>query len=223
MEAHVRTTRKHAFVLRQDDLQKIWKLLENRIGTVDASAECSDDMERVFDTWEELASYDNPPRKKITKLSVESHSDDREKYADVSFSAQESEGIRIWIRASEQLGSEIKDKISDILDGTKPWYSFLARENSLLFLILTVVVVFLSRLLETLETLAVKILVTIPLGIIMGLIARRLVEPWFWLFPVGYFALGQGEHRYEIGEKVRWGIVIAFVVSFAASMASLIW
>ena len=60
-------------------------------------------------------------------------------------------------------------------------------------------------------------------SVILIFVYKRLDELRTWLFPVGYFAFGQGEHRYEIREKVHWGIIITFVVSLAASMVRLIW
>ena len=242
MKTEITTIHKHAFVVRLSDLGKLWKLLESRIGAVTASAECSDEMEREFDAWEELASYENSPTKKIIKLSIESHSDDLKKFVHIKFLGKRFGGILIYIRAREQLISEVKDKMSNILDGTKPWYSFLARLGSSLLAALTWVVLwFLCRPWELSETLrlpvweTLRLPVWLPFVVLLGFmillgtviityVDRGLRKPWSWLFPMGYFALGQGEQRYEIGERIRLGIIIGLPISLAASvLVNLVW
>ena len=240
------TIHKHAFVIRLYDLEKLWKLLEAHIGTVTASAECSDEMEREFDAWEELASYDNPPAKKIIRLSIESRSDDWKRFVHIRFIGDIFVSTVILIRAQEQLISEIKDKISDTLDGTKPWYSFLARFGSYLLVALSWVILWvlywpqgLSEIILSLpawETLRLPVwspfVVLIGFTILLVLIGSAILiyadkglrKPWSWLFPVGYFAIGQGERRYEIGERIRLGIIIGLPLSFVASLlVSLVW
>lgn len=233
MKAEFRTTRNHAFVVRQDDLSKIWRLLEDHVGHVKASGECSDDMVRQFDNWEQLASYDNPSMKKILKLSIQSRSDDREKSAHVDFSYNWWATIYIRIEAPEKDGTEVKDKIYDILDGIKPWYSVLAGVDFnyllLFFWVMYLVwyIVFGPSLPVSSSRSAafyvVFFLIVLTLGLAIHISTQRLNKLWSWLFPVGYFALGQGEQRYKTVEKVQWGIVVAFIVSLAASMVSFFW
>ena len=243
MKTSVNTRREHAFVVRLADLQKLWKLLEDRIGTVKTSLKCSDDIEREFDDLEELISYDNSPAKEAIELSIKSRTKDWQKSATIDFSHKEWSGssIHIQIETSEQECLEVKDKIFDVLDGTKPWYSFLARADSFRlfeFLLLTSLVVSgyfsLSRLLGmsvTSKEIALGNFIhlfnlMVVLGIIGGAImiftAKRLNKLRSWIFPVSCFAFGQGEQRYETKEKARWGIIIAFLVSLAASMVGLL-
>lgn len=249
MKAHIRTERKHAFVVRQDDLQKIWRLLEDRIGVVNASAECSDDMVREFDNWEQLASYDNPPTKQIMELSIKTTSESWKNSVRFSYRPSDSpvSSIDFQVEMAEQVGAEIKDKIYDILDGTKPWYSALTRVDftglvpTILFMYLLLYIFYYiifnlyisNPPAGTLEASPKKGLesyififllpILLVLGFIVYSITQKLNKLWSWLFPIGYFALGQGKHRYEIAEKIRWGVIIAFVVSLAASVVGLLW
>ena len=234
MKTTIRTRREHAFVVRLPDLQKLWELLEDRIGTAEASAECSDDIERKFDAWKQLASYDNPPAKEIIKLSISSRSKNWSKSTKVDFSDDQwsNSSIRILVEAPEQVCLEVKDKIFDILDGTKPWYSFLARVDflsplSLLSLFLCILLTYLAvKTHVSLDRLSKTSITNIELGIIGGIIivyaAKGLDKLKSWLFPVSCFAFGQGEQRYKTREKVQ-GIIIAFVVSLTASMVKFIW
>ena len=235
MKAKFHTTRNHAFVVHQDDLSKIWKLLEDRIGPVYASGECSDDVVRKFDDWKSLASYDNPPMKKILKLSIRSRSDDWQKSADVDFSDNRWLPINIRIEAPEKVGVEIKDKISDVLDGIKPWYSILTGvdfNNFLLFFWFSYLmwhIVFrpstpaAPNTSEDYIVLGFLVVLMLVLVLVIHLCTQRLTKLWAWLFPVGFFALGQGEQRYKRIENIQWGIGIAFLVSLAASTVGLLW
>ena len=214
-------------------------LLGDRIGTVKASLKCSDDVEREFDDLEELVSYDNSPTKEVIELSIKSRTEDWQKSATIDFSHKEwsSSSIHIQIETSEQEYLEVKDKIFDVLDGTKPWYSFLARTDSFRlfdFLIWTSLMVSgyfslrsllgpsvtseeleFRNFIHLLNAMVVLAIIGVP---IMVFVAKRLNKLRSWLFPVSCYAFGQGEQRYETREKVRWGIIIAFLVSLAASM-----
>ena len=55
------------------------------------------------------------------------------------------------------------------------------------------------------------------LGISVGItyLAYRLQKI---IFPYGTFLLGQEQHRFEILEKYRWGVGVAFVVSFIVGL-----
>ena len=37
-----------------------------------------------------------------------------------------------------------------------------------------------------------------------------------FLFPKGFFTIGQGVSQFNLLEKIRWGVIIGFFVSFAA-------
>lgn len=119
MKVYINTERKHACVLRSSDIKKLWTLLEDDVGTVNARIKCSDDGTREFNDLEKLTLYENPPAKHIVSLYIKSRSDDWGKSVDLAFSNNEFSSIDISIEAQEQSASEIRGKISDILDGTR--------------------------------------------------------------------------------------------------------
>ena len=57
------------------------------------------------------------------ELTMDARSDDLETYVTVEFSDGVWATIIVSIRATDRIGADIKEKILDILDGTKPWYS----------------------------------------------------------------------------------------------------
>lgn len=70
MKTSISSTRKHAYVVWLSDLEKLYRLLEERVGSVTVRAQCSDEMKREFETWQEVACYDNVPSKKIMSLCL---------------------------------------------------------------------------------------------------------------------------------------------------------
>ena len=230
MKESISTTRNHAFVVRSSDLENLWKVLEDRVGTVTASAKCSDDVEREFDDLKELLSYDNAPTRKIVELSVNSVSYRekyfREKSVRISFSSQF--GIHINIEIKGQVDSALRDKIFGILAGIRPWYSFLTPRASSFD-----------------HFVGLLIYLLIGIGIYIGFFfglgepawqflslddASKSTKQWFFLFlsfvvvsfmmglnelrvrvfPLCCFALGQEMRRDETRDRVRW-IIIAIL------------
>ena len=232
MEASVSKERKHAFILKQSDLKKMCDLFEERIGSVSIEINCADGIDRKFSNWEQLAAFDNPPKKQIEYLSLNTRSDDYKKSAYLHFSKSSWQSISFRAQGAEQMVSKLYEDINDILDGLQPWYSKLARLE--FFYIIGFVFGFAYMIfmfsLPNKPTDAGKGLPIEKalLGVII-FICIFLVPPFFiWLlnklrarfFPLATFALGQGEHRYYIDEKIRWTIVIGFVVSLTASIVA---
>ena len=54
-----------AFVVGPTDLKKLIELLEKRVGVVDISADCVDEIERKFNTVEDINTYENSKSKRF--------------------------------------------------------------------------------------------------------------------------------------------------------------
>ena len=215
-------------VVSLSDLKKLFKLLEDRIGTVTVSARCSDDMVREFDTWEEIASYDNPPSKKIIGLSIEAHNYNIEesvsiKYHDKSHSDIYSSNISIDIRGKEDFCLDMKNRISGIVEQIKPWYSFLSHNNykmfivSYIFLYLIIRFLIYDNMVEyiNIDNIFIDALIIVSMIFFILILLARLRSSFF---PSSYFALGHGKERYKIADRVRWGIIISIAASFVAPL-----
>jgi len=226
MKLHINTERKHACVLHSSDIKKLWTLLEDEVGTVCARIKCSDDGTREFDDLEELSLYENPPAKQIVSLYIRSHSDDWKKSVDVDFSNNEFSSIDISIEAQEQSAAEIRGRISDILDGTKPRYNYLAliHTSPLALTVVSFVVIFVSVIFaiyiweDFLGFEYVRQLLHIfgyTVSILMGLgwLRRRLL-------PMCFFSLGQGEQRYRrlaTTHKTILGLLATSIISLVVA------
>ena len=218
-----------AFVLRPDDVRKIYDTLVQQVGSVHFSAECSDGITRDFDTIEELDSYENPSAKAITDLRIRSRSVQTSgtvstiEWATLTFSSYSE--ISILIRGSERDGLALRNDIEDIIDGMRPWHAFITRSlesNAFGFTSLFLWVVFIIYLYienrpppdyEPDPSIEVPlwgvavvlasfglVFLVIPIGLLS--VSDKIQE---WLFPGSYFALGrQAGSRYDKQEKFRW-------------------
>lgn len=237
MKESISEKRNHASLVRSEQLEKLWMHLAEHVGTVIATAECADNVEREFDDLKELLKYENAKARRIVDFSVKSGSYSR-KYVNIRFSSEN--GIQIEIKAQGRVDAELKEKIYDILADVKPWYAFLAPR------------VFPSdRIVSDLIYLLIGVGVYIGLLIVLSEIAVRLVSLdraskstqelfavsllgvtafFMWvlnrlrvhIFPLCCFALGQGERRYEISERVRWGFIFVLLGSLVSVLVSLI-
>src|SRR4030042_493905 len=101
MEARAQYERKHAFIVKSTDIEKLWSLLESCIGFVSIQIRCADGIEREFDNKKELKSFDNPPAKRIIRLSFNAHSENYHRFAELTFSEQSWPPIELRIKGTE--------------------------------------------------------------------------------------------------------------------------
>lgn len=227
-----------SFIVKEKSLGKLIKLLNERIGEVEITAKCSDDITRVFKDVSSLASFENSREKRINLLDISAESDDRENRASIEFSSESyPNGIYIRATAQDDIVTNLRNDICEIIDGLKPWYHILSKTNFFIFLYAFGAFYFLlifglffalergwtsTRYAETIAKspvttsfLLVSSAVCVPL---LAYIATRLQQI---LFPQAIFLLGQEIVRYETLEKIRWGFVIAFIASFLSGIVLL--
>jgi hypothetical protein len=235
MEASVFNERKHAFVLKQSGLKKIWDLFEARIGSVSVETGCADGIDRKFSDWKQLTAFDNPPQKQIVSLSIDARADNWSKSANLRFSKSSWRSIELRLQGTEQVVSRLYNDINDILDGVRPWYSMFARIDFFYiigFICWFAFMVFMVSLPNKptnaweglpIEKAILAVIIFICVFLVPAIFIWLLNKLRVRFFPCATFALGQGEQRYHLDEKIRWSIVIGFVVSLVASLiASLI-
>ena len=234
-------TLSQAFVIGPDELKKLVDLLQGRIGKVSISADCIDKIERKFSAVKELIDYENPKSKRICRIYLSAR-DGFEKSATITFGdfSSFSGGVSLNITAREDVVVRLKDKIWDIVAGTRPWYNPLAGFNFTNITHWVVYFFFIFSGLVLIRFLSFKfglisdskdgieirsqiwvfiLLLSVIFGIVCCIFLTKLSK---WLFPSGVFMIGQGKSRFETLKRVRWGVVIPFAVSFAAGCLLLI-
>ncbi len=231
----------HAFVVGPDELKKLVGLLQECIGEVSLSVDCIDKLQREFPTVKDLIDYENPKSKRICRIYLSAR-EDIEKSATITFrdASSFSGGVSLSITAREDVVLRLKDKMLDIVAGTRPWYNSLARsdlasQTGLVFYFLSFLGVI---VLSTFIAFKFGLISDSKEGMEFGDQLRSFI--WFtsaifvivylaffskllkWLFPLAVFTIGQGEYRFETLKRVQWGVVISLAVSLAAGCLLLI-
>lgn len=216
-----------AFALNSKQMSKLCGTLTEQIGKVEIEFQCSDKVTRTYDMIQNALEYENPSEKQIISLRLSSRSEDCKKSASLEFHWT---GISIRLTASEHDLSNLRSDLLDIIGGTRTWYSSFARldfvpAGSILITIVSCTYIagmmfgWIEPVIQEYAIWNLIFLLTPFLWVCLGIILNKF---WRQIFPVGDFLVGQGQQRYEDMEKVRWGIVIAFLVSLLAGFVPLL-
>jgi predicted lysophospholipase L1 biosynthesis ABC-type transport system permease subunit len=134
------------------------------------------------------------------------------------------------LRGEEACISSLRTSLTDVLDGMRPWYSWIAMVDLFLvwFPILTVPYLLLQALgLSRSSSSKVEIpfrTAVYMLAVVVGALAAIAFVIWGTsrlrsrFFPVSTFAIGQGLGRHQLDEQIRWVVIVGFLVSVAASI-----
>lgn len=223
-----------AFVVGPDELNKLVELLEKRIGKVSISADCIDKIQRKFTTVKDLIDYENPKSKRICRIYLTAR-EGFEKSATIAFSDSSSfsGGVSLSITAREDVVLRLKDKILDIVEGTRRWYNPLtpfdltsATHWGIYFLFIFVAVILIGSIASKFGLISdskegierrdqIRIFILLP-SFILAYFAF-LSKPFKWLFPLGVFTIGQGKSRFK---SLKWGqrVVITSAVSLTVGL-----
>ena len=232
MDARYSDHLEHTFVVSPDHLKKLVELLQKRIGKVNISADCADKIERKFNTVKDFIAYENPKSKKIRRIYLTAQSDNYSKSATIVFrdSFYVGSGISIDVAGREDVVSRLKEEILDIVIGMRAWYNFTFnfKVGMIISIVLGMIIgAFLAASHEGKDISFITYLRDV------GPIYLMLAGPFVFfvflflqlrehLFPQVVFTIGQGQSRFKLLEKMRWGVVIGFGVSFAAGLVVLI-
>jgi hypothetical protein len=224
-----------AFVLSEDAFKKLCKLLDERIGHLEIKADCTDQLTREFKDAADLAKYENTKGKDIVNLSISARSDNHDKRSDIKFSGKGIFGVCIDISADDGVLTRLRSDITDIVSGTRPWFSIIACVD-FFFLGLGLFYMMCFALIGYAAIIALR-LPKVPIeaadarmsalvngiGMVFFIGFTAIVGGTYKLrnvvFPRSVFLLGQGKDRYRIIERFQWGVIIAFLVSFTAGIA----
>ena len=223
-----------AFIVGPDELKKLIELLQKRIGEVTIRVDCIDKIERKFSTVKELIDYENPKSKRIRRIHLSARSDNYSKSATIVFRGSFFMGVSINVNGREDVVSRLKEDILDIVTGMRPWYDIVY--NSKVSITISFIFGMISMLwiLSALgykigeiglinflrDVMPIQLIASIMFVVVWWFLLKK---PYGYLFPQASFLIGQGKSRFKTLEKVRWGVVIAFFVSFAAGLVPLIW
>jgi hypothetical protein len=220
MEAHAKFDIKKAFVLKSEDIAKIWKIFEDNGMEVIATITCSDDFVRKFEKYEKIIQYENAKRSSIIKLDIEGRCNNPYTRAEISFGYLDLKPLHVSIRGDENLVLPMRIRIGDILHGIKPWYSCIATMDFLN--IIFPILIFLWTLLSLMSSGESKTAMSFDKALINSTVVISVLcligiscwgISWLrkYLFPIHTFAIGQGLERHNFNENLRRTGVSFFV------------
>ena len=222
------TARTQAFVVGAKELEKLWEILES-FGDVEASVEYSNGRKLVYRNCKELTADENPKTRRAIQLVMTSKADYKERAITIRFLDQRSKNALVSIEKGDENDLVTQNKLSDIIEGTKPWYSFLARQK-LPFVLCYVY--FAALGIDTwyrwpkvvkLADMPWEPISFATLGFILAVVLTVVVMEgldtlWRLLFPMGEYAWGQGEKRQKTRAKFHWAVLIPGVLTALGSL-----
>lgn len=230
MESTLRLERKHAFVLSEADLKKVWNSLEESFGAVSVDVGFTDNIEIKVDSLEQLLSFENSKKSSIKRIEFNAIDEKRENRGTATFENVEYRSIQIKASGNYEIITRFGDTFEEIIDGLKPWYSRLCKLDFFFIFFIIGCVVFTSftlllmtipdapehKSIELSKAIMAYSITLSAFGLIV-LAAWGLNKVRSYCFPIASFAIGQGKERHRVMENIRWGVVVAFAVSFSAS------
>jgi len=229
MKAEVKKSETRTFVIEEKHIKDIWELLQSRIGPPEITILCTDDIERRYDTWKNFILFDNSKSKEIKEIAINAESKDHSKQASINFSSSISSQVYMRIKASEQVVVRLNSDIEDILDNVKPWYSKFVKIDffyiimfafafGTMYFYITHPNVETNNKSDGNEALAVLVLLSIMATVVVVSILLNKLRSRY--FPTSVFAIAKGLDRYKFDEKIRWTVIVGFVISVVASLFS---
>lgn len=231
-------TWKHAYVLEDDDIKKLWKLLDERMGNVKAVLRCLHDTNLEATETKHVLSYENPAERRVLSMLMTARSDDFASSARIDFREGNwwSRGINVTITGRDDVVQRLNESLRLTFSGTRPWFWWLTRVD------------YIGLFFNVWALVWLLLLVLLWAGILGGSTPNQPQQPqshpnqahpltwgvlmccvvggcgWIlnrfsrWAFPSSSYGIGQGKKRYKTMENARWGVFMALVVGVVASV-----
>ena len=227
------TLETRAFVLNWTSLEQLHSSVSARLPKISISAKCSDQLDREFASLQELKDFGNPSRAAIQELKVTGRDSERDQRFSISLSNERRFNVRISLDANEEDAIPLNDLATDSVDSLRPWYSWVARADwywlvlggwlgTQLILVALKLALAGDKVIafsNSVPTTARDVLKSVLIGFapLAAGFALNSVRDRF--FPVGTFAIGQGELRHTSAEVTRTVLIAGLAVSIVTSIA----
>jgi len=228
------------FVIRKTEIESLTRLLEKHVGTPTGRIKCADGIFRELPVVPDLLQYENSSSRAIIDLQLEAKSNDRSKEASIDFSSSKWRGVSLTFRADEDTIFTLRTGTLEIIDGARPWYGPIQAVNFVSIGVLAILVLWFAAMLTVaisktskskLKTskklsnkdMAIGNLVAIGALATIFALCTALNMLRDALFPRAFFAIGQGVDRFQMLEKIHWGIIITTLLTMLHSFAILTW
>lgn len=219
-----------AFLLEEDDLKEINKLLTNRIGETRIEARCIHDTTLKMNSVGELLNYGNAKSKRIIGITFYAVDHEKEKAAYVRFGGGKSSTISVTVEARSDVVEKLSSELRDIILGTKCWYNGIDSIEKFFFFLLPIISFFaISSTFDfwssyyqsegkvySFTNSVILVFVVMLLSLLVMSFAFFLI---IYCFPRRYYLIGQAKKRHKNLAMVQGVVVLGFFVSLAAGIA----
>jgi|GEM_PF-4059025 len=220
------------YVLTAGELSKLYDSLEQLSLKPKLEIQCADGIEREFSGLGDLLNFENPPNKDIQRLRIRARSEDLKTYVSIKLDNSRWHNIALSVEGREEDVIQMSEQVDERLAAMRPWYSFWARFDmswlpGILFATFFAGVA-LATYIRRGDQPAPKSpnysfgdwSLIILLGLtptILGFLLNRVRRG---TFPMGVFAIGQGEKRHTDKEVLRTVVFVGFIISFLSSIVA---
>ena len=224
------------YVMTPDELTKLCQGIADFAPEIEFDVKCKDSVKRSFSLLTELLEFENPTKKDINVLSIQARSKNSDTKVWLKFDKDSSSNILISIDGNEEATSAISDLVEDRLSAMKPWYSFVAKTDFTLILLVSLLALILGMSLAIVlgmvggadrppSPITIRESITGQMFAVASIIAPFIFGYFLnrgraAVFPMGVIALGQGAKRHSDKELVRTLVVVGFFVSLASSIVA---
>lgn len=228
------------FVLKWMDIEKFLESVKQYLPRMSISASCTDRLNRTFADIDELRKFNNSQRTAIAELEIIASDDKRSQRFSMALSNNERHNVRISLDADESIAIHVNDLYQDFLDSVRPWYSWIARADAYfvvfgiwLFALLGLLAAILFKLFQLFSLLEAKsipfkwpkfevpgtvFLSSVLIGLVVPFVVAAINRFRSKFFPMGTFAFGDGENRYNRDEVIRTVVIAGFAISVVSGL-----
>jgi hypothetical protein len=236
VEAKKETELNLAFVLLKKDLSRLNEIVRGYLGSnadVSFRVTCANNTTLTWDSITPVHDYDNARKKQIDKLVISGTSENRKKRVSIVLKRTRNPyivPIEITVTGEDVTEASVQNtfqSLEETCEGMAPWFGWVATVNILkvlLYCLLTLIIAAglgvahygIEHVFPSGPRTAINILIGAVAGWVVPSILHYIHHQYF---PKGTFAIGQGERRHQNAEVIRIGIIVAFLVSVASSVA----
>lgn len=229
------------FILRDEHLTKLNTIVRDYLGTnprLRWYLECKHNLTLEYDAVADVRKYENHKSRKIICLWIYGTSEDRERTISIFLRSFRHSTANIKLEGPGATVMTLQAKLSDFLESMKPWYTEIAKPRfyygfplALSFVPFLYLIITRGVHLEDLNqhpevTWRSVAALAINAVCVFG-VSSIIYSIQDWLFPSGFFAIGQGVEREQRLSKWRslilvvigLGLVLGVVSSVIATLA----
>ena len=201
-----------AFILDEEKVKSLSKILHNRVGEASISTICADDATRRFESVDKFLEYENARDRRIISLSLHSYSKDRASEENgkigITYSTKyKYMPISISVEGPEEWASITMRQLVEVVEGSRPWYSRISKVDE--FILMGLFAAILCFLLIRAEAISsppgfIEIFSLLGLGFVPAWGMKYVIR---YLFPSGVYLIGQEKARNETRRTMRWTVI----------------